>query len=73
MYCGRLLMLQCELMENIEDLFGCFKKSQGPAVKTNFFKWNVLEWRKYADDHGHCRTYESAVLINASSLTEYLL
>ena len=41
MYCGSLFTLQCELIENIEDVFLLFKKRQKKPQRNQLFSWDI--------------------------------
>ena len=56
MYCGSLYALQCEIFENIEDLFLAFKKRSNPNERLKMFMWDISRWRKYLSRFAHFRT-----------------
>lgn len=55
-YCGSLYTLQCELFENIEDLFFAFKKTRKPSERNRLHEWRIKEWQKFVMYFGHFRT-----------------
>lgn len=56
LYCGSLYTLQCELIENIEELFFSFKKNTRYALRYKMFTWDLFEWKKFVSKNGHFRT-----------------
>ena len=56
MYCGSLYALQCEMFENIEDLFTAFKKRSRPNERSKMFVWDRSKWTKHVAKFAHFRT-----------------
>lgn len=55
-YCEGLYMLQCELLENVEELFGWFKEHLKFDERNRLFEWRAEDWIEFVRKSGHFRT-----------------
>ena len=70
-YCGSFYMLQCELLENVEELFFAFKKGLRYRQRNKLFEWNPKRWMRFIREHGHFRTICLECLVKCEDFHKY--
>lgn len=74
--CASRFGLQCELIQNIEDLFMQFKREQPEDQKYRLYDWNVEIWQEFVKQKGFFRTIclvclEKVEIFNSESASKY--
>jgi hypothetical protein len=70
-YCRSFYMLQCELLENVEELFFAYKKGLRYRQRNKLFEWNHRKWMNFVRENGHFRTICLECLIKCEDFHRY--